>query len=637
MASSMAQMAGLLANMQMPTGVDPVIVNLPKPPKLEGRLKPNTVLANCVKFAENVVRGPESIVTSNGYLYTGMRDGNVVEVRPNGTLRKIRRMSMNSCGSTNAGEAACGRPLGIREYRGYLIVADAYHGIIALNPGDGSFQIVVDGRMRVNGKRLGGFINDLAVAKDGSIYFTTSSAKYTRKDHLKVILEGETSGRVLVYNRYFPGREKVRELVTTLNLPNGLQLSKDNDYLLVGEGGRFRIHKVYIDRNSKNYGSIETFADNLPGYVDNIRRSPRGTYWVGLGRARYDGKPALMDLYGNQPSIRGALMKLPENIVMQRAHNYGMVLEFNEKGQIIRSLHDPTGVKYSAVSEVEEEKGILYFGSFDKDYICKLNVSDLPPVYNPDAGSGGLSEQLANFLRQIRSRLEPMGPSQVRDVVIALVQNLVQVKLDAMKAQARADKLQKEVDKLNQLLSTGTTTPTTSTPTTGGGGGTTTAAATATTTTSSSSSGPTISPSGGSQTSTQPSSGTTSSGGSQTTQAPTPGVTTASGATAASDGVQSTSGAPGTTAASGTTNAATGTTAGAVGSTTQASGTTTAAGTGTTAAAGTSTTAGMTAAAGERSTDAGTTAAGGTTAEGTPASTTAQAPMSTSSGETSGP
>ena len=59
----------------------------------------------------------------------------------------------------------------------------------------GRFRQLVNARgTRVNGKRLG-FINDLAVASDGTIYFTSSSSKYTRAQYLDIILEGETSGR----------------------------------------------------------------------------------------------------------------------------------------------------------------------------------------------------------------------------------------------------------------------------------------------------------------------------------------------------------------------------------------------------------------------------------------------------------
>ena len=41
-------------------------------------------------------------------------------------------------GQPQAGEDACGRPLGVRADRqGYLVVADAYNGIFRINPRTG--------------------------------------------------------------------------------------------------------------------------------------------------------------------------------------------------------------------------------------------------------------------------------------------------------------------------------------------------------------------------------------------------------------------------------------------------------------------------------------------------------------------
>ena len=44
-------------------------------------------------------------------------------------------------GQPKAGEGACGRPLGIRvDGTGYLVVADAYRGIVQINPRTGTVQ-----------------------------------------------------------------------------------------------------------------------------------------------------------------------------------------------------------------------------------------------------------------------------------------------------------------------------------------------------------------------------------------------------------------------------------------------------------------------------------------------------------------
>ena len=48
--------------------------------------------------------------------------------------------------------------------------------------------------------------------------------------------------RVLVYNpREQRADKKVKELITKLSFPNGIELAEDESFLLVGEGSRSRI------------------------------------------------------------------------------------------------------------------------------------------------------------------------------------------------------------------------------------------------------------------------------------------------------------------------------------------------------------------------------------------------------------
>jgi hypothetical protein len=58
----------------------------------------------------------------------------------------------------------------------------------------------------------------------------------------------------------------------------------------------FLFTRVWL--NGDKRGQIETFAENLPGFVDKIRRSPRGTFWVGLHTIRTATNPSLLDRFG---------------------------------------------------------------------------------------------------------------------------------------------------------------------------------------------------------------------------------------------------------------------------------------------------------------------------------------------------
>ena len=53
---------------------------------------------------------------------------------------------------------------------------------------------------------------------------------------------------------------------------------------------------------------------------------------------------------------------------------YGLLIELNEDGAITRSLHDPTGEVIPSVSEVEDDYGTLYLGSYYSSFIGKVEL-----------------------------------------------------------------------------------------------------------------------------------------------------------------------------------------------------------------------------------------------------------------------
>ena len=57
-----------------------------------------------------------------------------------------------------------------------------------------------------------------------------------------------------------------------------------------------------------------------------------------------------------------------------RPEPYGLVLALDEDGEIIESLHDPTGEHFSPVTSVEEHQGYLYLGSLTADRIARYKL-----------------------------------------------------------------------------------------------------------------------------------------------------------------------------------------------------------------------------------------------------------------------
>ena len=57
-----------------------------------------------------------------------------------------------------------------------------------------------------------------------------------------------------------------------------------------------------------------------------------------------------------------------------------MLLELNGHGDIVRALMDLSGEKVCYPSEVEDDAGTLYVGSFREPYIARIRLDQLRSV-----------------------------------------------------------------------------------------------------------------------------------------------------------------------------------------------------------------------------------------------------------------
>jgi homogentisate 1,2-dioxygenase len=58
------------------------------------------------------------------------------------------------------------------------------------------------------------------------------------------------------------------------------------------------------------------------------------------------------------------LQIISQETIIKLIPKYGLIIEINDKGEIIRSLHDPSAEKVPSASEVEDKDGVLYFLAF---------------------------------------------------------------------------------------------------------------------------------------------------------------------------------------------------------------------------------------------------------------------------------
>ena len=298
-----------------PVPIDPV-ANEPFPPNPAGQ----GVFASNQKLdaAELLTLGPgpEGIVfDAAGNLYTGLVDGRILRADPTGNI------------STFADTG--GRPLGMNfDAGGNLIVADAKKGLLSIDT-SGAVKTLTDS---VDGERMI-FVDDLAIARDGMIYFSDASTRHAYGTDLLEIYEGRPTGRLVSYN---PATDETRILLDELYFANGVALSRDEDFILVNETFRTRITRYWL--HGEKAGTSEVFIDRLPGFPDNITEAPDGGFWLALPGPRTEQIDALIP----SPFARKIAWRI-FNLGISPVEQHSWAVKLTVDGVPVASLEDATG------------------------------------------------------------------------------------------------------------------------------------------------------------------------------------------------------------------------------------------------------------------------------------------------------
>ena len=348
-----------------PSPINPQYNKLSRPIALDGALAVNDLLTKAKRLLQNEVVAPESLVTYGDYIFTGTGDGKVLRIhREKLIVTELIPLGKKPCGKLEW-EPTCGRPLGMRIHNDYLYVIDAYLGLFKYDLS----SIDEPAINLISGMNFG---NDLVISPEGTIYYTESSQRWQRKDIYIFFLESTQDGRLMQYNET-SGASEV--LLDSLSFPNGVELAPGGDFLVVCETSKARIIRYWL--RGPAHRSWDIFSDGLPILPDNIRRSPRFTFWVGASAVRTDSK--MEYLMEESPFIRSIVAKIVQLFgpgpMFQVLPKHGMILEFDLMGNIVRSLHDPTGKWVPSISEVEEVDGYIYLGSYFLPFISRLKLN----------------------------------------------------------------------------------------------------------------------------------------------------------------------------------------------------------------------------------------------------------------------
>jgi len=343
------------------TTVQAVSWNPPQAPDMHsGPYAMNTSLNEALVHGRYNLLQPESLaVGPRGLLYTGMSTGEIVQFSPD-----VLALPDNP-GTTPFALVAntLGRPLGMVFHPdGFLVVADAQKGLL---------KVTLSGEVTVLSTQADGlafkFVDDVAVSADGQYaYFSDASSKFDLNEYVLDILEHGANGRLLRYS-FSTGETEV--LLSGLQFANGVALAQDDSYVLVNETGAYRIIRYWLSGPKK--GKPEVFAENLPGFPDNVRTDAQGNHWVAIPSLR----TPLIDKLADMPALRNQLAKVLAKVEFP-VQPYAMALAFDPEGKVVANLQAKKARDYYYyITQVTPFDGKLFFGS--------VHINGIASIANP--------------------------------------------------------------------------------------------------------------------------------------------------------------------------------------------------------------------------------------------------------------
>jgi sugar lactone lactonase YvrE len=326
----------------------------PTPEADSGPFARNDLLKAIERLGGNIGKGPEAVAfDAQGRVYTGFEDGRVARFEPDGSGYTLL---------ANTG----GRPLGVFVHPdGSVITCDANKGLLKIDP-SGQVTVLSTGAEGIPFH----FPDDLAVTKDGSkVYFTDASSKFGYGHSTEDIVEHSGNGRFLVYD-FSTGKTDV--LLKGMQFSNGVAIGPDEAFVLVNETGSYRIVRYWL--KGEKAGTSEVFADNLPGFPDNITFNGADRFWVAL----YAPRTPIVDRLAPYPTARKVVMRalrfLPPPVKPQ-----AYALAFSPDGKLVANLQYDGREAYFPITSVREHpNGYLYFGSLAADSLGRMKMPGLP-------------------------------------------------------------------------------------------------------------------------------------------------------------------------------------------------------------------------------------------------------------------
>jgi sugar lactone lactonase YvrE len=343
-----------------PVAIKPEAWQSPESNGYIGQFSSNNKLANLNQINLGDYTGPEDVAarTIDGvmYIFAATHQGVIIKINPiSGNVELFA--------DTN------GRPLGLEfDANGNLVVADAFRGLLSISA-TGEITLLTD-QVDDGSKIL--YADDLDIAADGRIFFSDASTRFSAKDigdtltaSVLDLMEHSGNGRLLLYD---PATQETTVVKTGFNFANGVAMCPNDACVFVADTGTYSIWRVWLNGNVG--GQVDKVITNLPGFPDNINRSPDGTYWMGLASPRIDA----IDKLSGLPFVRKIVMRLPDRFKPAPLH-HGMVINFGFDGHILNQFQDPSGAYPTTTGALDAGDGWLYITSLSAGTLSRKGWS----------------------------------------------------------------------------------------------------------------------------------------------------------------------------------------------------------------------------------------------------------------------
>lgn len=345
-----------LAFLSWPSPIDTRAFNSGPMPELSGPFAPNHVLEACrIISSGEVAHADKLLVDDAGRVYAGDDRGRILRLVPGDRADY----------SVEVYAEPGGRPMELDfDPEGNLVVADL----------EGSHVLIDDGRESrrlptLEGLPLG--TAGVAVARDGIVYYGAHTERHADSDPLEAfmsMLAAQPSSELRAFN---PRTGEVRTLTDGLLLPVGVELSQNEDFVVVAEFFAYRVTRHWL--TGPKAGTTDRLVENLPGMVDGLASDGSGTFYLTMPGYR----TPILDWMHQRPWAKEQLAKLLPLLLglgLGPGSMPGVVLALDESGRTLRSYQDPEGRVVSSITGAEVHDGDLYLTSITGDWIARCPI-----------------------------------------------------------------------------------------------------------------------------------------------------------------------------------------------------------------------------------------------------------------------